>query len=79
MPRSAKDHVSQVAGRISRHWERIPHMADCPRRCTDDLWFSSHGGHSHSSAITEDPNCRQVQDLFANDSEKCVFLHVFSE
>ena len=57
-PGSAKDHVSQVARKISWHREPASHMAECPRCCGNDLWFSSHGGHSHSSTNTTDPNCR---------------------
>ena len=74
VPGSAKDHVCQVAGRISWHREPAPHMAECPRCCRNDLWFCSHGGHLCSSASTADPNCGWVQHFFLSNSGKCVCI-----
>ena len=76
VPRSAKDHVSQVAGRISWHREPASHMAECPRCCGNDLWLSSRGRHSCSSANTADPNCRWVQYVFPSYSGKCVCVYM---
>ena len=76
VPGSAKDHVCQMARRISWHREPAPHMAECSRCCRNDLWFSSHGGHSHSSANTADPNCRWVQHIFPSDLGKYVCEYI---
>ena len=76
VPRSAQDHVSQVAGRISWHREPAPHMAECPRCSRNDLWLSSRGRHSHSSANTEDPYCRWVQHFFLSNLGKCVCEYI---
>ena len=69
---STQGDVCQVARRISWHREPAPHMADCPRCCRNDLWFSSHGRHSHRSTKTEDPSCRWVQHFFPSDLGECI-------
>ena len=77
VPRSAKDHVSQVARQITWHREPAPHMAECPSCCRDDLWFSSRRGHSHSSANSADPDCRWVQHFFPQwFRQMCLWVYV---
>ena len=80
VPGSAKDHVCQMARRISWHREPASHMAECPWCCRNDLWFSSHGGHSYSSANIADPNCRWVQHVLISQwfTQMCLWVYVFA-